>query len=136
MSDLKDLYRLIELPKITDSRGNLSFIEENEHVPFEIKRVYYTYDIPSGAERGGHAHKKLYQFLIAIGGSFDVILDSGKERETVFLNNPNVGLLIKPGIWREINNFSAGSVVLVLASDVYDEDDYIRNYDNFKKYKL
>ncbi|WP_430813898.1 sugar 3,4-ketoisomerase [Carboxylicivirga sp. RSCT41] len=132
MSELKDYYQLITLPKITDSRGNLTFIEGNEHVPFEIKRVYYTYDIPSGAERGGHAHKELFQFLIPISGSFDVILDNGNEKTTVFLNKPDIGLLIKPGIWREINNFSAGSVVMVLASDFFYESDYIRDYEEFK----
>ncbi|MCT4591062.1 MAG: FdtA/QdtA family cupin domain-containing protein [Carboxylicivirga sp.] len=136
MQELKDSFELITFPKIKDTRGNLSVVEQYKHVPFDIKRVYYTYDIPADSSRGGHAHKNLHQVLIAISGSFDVTLDDGKTQTKVFLNKPNIGLHIKPGIWREINNFSAGSVVFVLASDVYNEDDYIRNYDNFKKYRL
>jgi dTDP-4-dehydrorhamnose 3,5-epimerase-like enzyme len=136
MQELKDRFELITFPKIKDTRGNLSVVEQYKHVPFDIKRVYYTYDIPADSSRGGHAHKNLHQVLIAISGSFDVTLDDGKTQTKVFLNKPNIGLHIKPGIWREINNFSAGSVVFVLASDVYNEDDYIRNYDNFKKYRL
>lgn len=126
--------QLISLPKIEDRRGNLSVIE-NDTIPFDIKRVYYVYDIPSGAERGGHSHKKLQQFLIALSGSFDVILNNGKQQSTITLNKPNVGLLIKPGIWRELKNFSSGAVCLVVASDVYIEEDYIRNLKEFKRSK-
>ena len=125
--------QIISLPKIEDRRGNLSVIE-NDTIPFEIKRVYYVYDIPSGAERGGHAHKNLQQFLVALSGSFDVILNDGKEESSITLNKPNLGLLIKPGIWRKLQNFSSGAICLVVASDVYIEEDYIRDFDNFKKY--
>ncbi|WP_310379235.1 FdtA/QdtA family cupin domain-containing protein [Flavobacterium sp.] len=125
--------QIISLPKIEDRRGNLSVIE-GDTIPFDIKRVYYVYDIPSGAERGGHAHKNLQQFLVALSGSFDVILNNGKQKSTVTLNKPNVGLLIKPGIWRELANFSSGAVCLVVASDVYIEEDYIRNLKEFKRF--
>jgi hypothetical protein len=125
--------QLIEIPKIKEPRGNLSVIE-NDLIPFEIKRVYYLYDVPSGSERGGHAHKKLKQFLIALSGSFNVVLNDGKEERIITLNKPNEGLLIYPGIWRELNNFSSGSVSLVIASDVYEEDDYIRDFDEFITY--
>lgn len=124
---------IIQIPKITEPRGNLSVIE-NQTVPFEIKRVYYLYDVPSGSLRGGHAHKNLKQFLIALSGSFDVVLNDGKEVKTITLNKPNEGLLINPGIWRELNNFSSGSVCLVLASEVYNELDYIRDFQVFKVY--
>ncbi len=123
---------LIKLPKIEDRRGNLSFIEK-DCIPFEIKRVYYLYDVPSGAYRGGHAHKNLKQFLIALSGSFEVLLDDGNSTKTIMLNRPDVGLLIPNGIWRELDNFSSGSVCLVLASDVYKEEDYIRKKEAFKK---
>lgn len=126
--------KIISLPKIEDPRGNLSVIEK-DIIPFEIKRVYYLYDVPSGAERGGHAHKNLQQFLIALSGSFDVILNDGREQMTIHLNKPNQGLLIESGIWREIKNFSSGSVCLVVASDVFHEDDYIREFDEFLKSK-
>lgn len=125
---------IIDIPKITDTRGNLSVIE-NDVVPFDIKRVYYLYDVPSGAERGGHSHKELFEFLVALSGSFDVILKDGESEKTVTLNRPNQGLLIKSGIWRELENFSSGSVCLVVASDVYKEDDYIREYDEFLVFK-
>lgn len=125
--------QLISLPKIEDRRGNLSVIE-GDTIPFDIKRVYYVYDIPSGVERGGHAHKNLQQFLVALSGSFDVILNNGKQKSTVTLNKPNVGLLIKSGIWRELKNFSSGAVCLVVASDVYIEEDYIRNLKEFKRF--
>lgn len=125
---------LISIPKIEDNRGNLSVIE-NDVLPFEIKRVYYLYDVPSGAERGGHAHIDQKEFLIALSGSFDVILNDNKERKSITLNKPFEGLLINQGIWRELNNFSSGSVCLVLASAVFDEADYIRDFDEFIKYK-
>lgn len=125
--------RIIDFPKITDARGNLSFIEENNHVPFEIKRVYYLYDVPSGATRGGHAHRKLEQVIIALSGSFEVILDDGNNRKSFFLNRPHYGLYIPPGIWREMENFSSNSVALVLASELYNEEDYIRDYESFKR---
>jgi uncharacterized RmlC-like cupin family protein len=125
---------IISIPKIEEPRGNLSVIE-NDRIPFEMKRVYYLYDVPSGAERGGHAHKNLKQFLIALSGSFDVVLNDGYEKKTVTLNKPFEGLLINPGIWRELNNFSSGSVCLVLASAVFNEEDYIREFDEFLLYK-
>ncbi|WP_394776532.1 sugar 3,4-ketoisomerase [Flavobacterium sp.] len=125
--------QLIAIPKIEERRGNLSVIE-NDTVPFDIKRVYYLYDVPSGAERGGHAHKDLQQFLIALSGSFDVVLKDGKEEQIITLNKPYEGLLINPGIWRELQNFSSGSVCLVVASDVYIEEDYIRDFNEFLNY--
>lgn len=125
--------QIIAIPKIEERRGNLSVIE-NGTVPFDIKRVYYLYDVPSGAERGGHAHKNLQQFLVALSGSFDVVLNDGKEEKIVTLNKPYEGLLINSGIWRELQNFSSGSVCLVVASEVYIEDDYIRDFDQFKNY--
>lgn len=122
--------KIVNIPKIEDPRGNLSVIEK-EVVPFEIKRVYYLYDVPAGAERGGHAHKKLQQFLVALAGSFDVILNDGKVEKTVTLNKPFEGLLITNGIWRELKNFSSGAVCLVVASDVFEEADYIRDFEDF-----
>lgn len=122
---------IIDIPKVDSDKGSLSFLESSNQIPFEIKRVYFTYDIPSGAERGGHAHKNLYQIIVAASGSFNVLLDDGKNKKNVFLNNPGIGLLITPGIWREINNFSSGSVVLVMASAVFNEEDYIREYSVF-----
>lgn len=127
--------RVIELPKIQDPRGNLSVIE-NGIIPFEINRVYYLYDVPSGAYRGGHAHKELFQFLIPLSGSFDVILKDGNgQGKIIALNKPNKGLLIVPGIWRELNNFSSGAVCLVLASEKFNEEDYIRDFNSFKLIK-
>ncbi|MFQ5821528.1 MAG: FdtA/QdtA family cupin domain-containing protein [Candidatus Heimdallarchaeota archaeon] len=125
--------KIIELPKIADRRGNLTFIEENRHIPFEIKRVYYLYDVPGGETRAGHAHKHLEQFMIAASGSFDVILDDGFSRERFHLNRSYYGLYIPSMIWRELDNFSSGSVCLVLASEYYNEEDYIRDYETFKK---
>lgn len=122
---------IIELPKIHDARGNLTFIEGQNHIPFDIKRVYYLYDVPGGAERGGHAHIALHQLIIAMSGSFDVILDDGHDRKRVHLNRSYNGLIVGPMIWRELDNFSSGSVCMVLASIPYSEDDYIRDYDNF-----
>jgi hypothetical protein len=125
--------KIISLPKIAEPRGNLTFIEGNNHVPFSIERVYYLYDVPGGADRGGHAHRQLRQLLIAISGSFDVILDDGRERTKVQLNRSYNGLLINSMIWREIENFSSGAVCLVLASRRYEEEDYYRDYDTFRK---
>lgn len=127
--------RIIDLPKINDPRGNLTFIEGGRHVPFEIKRVYYLYDVPGGAERGGHAHRALHQLIIAMSGSFDVILKDGTQQQRFHLNRSYSGLLICPMIWREIDNFSSGSVCMVLASNFYSESDYYRNYDEFLKAK-
>ncbi|MEO8933951.1 MAG: FdtA/QdtA family cupin domain-containing protein [Xanthomarina sp.] len=124
------MINIINIPKIHDPRGNLAVIE-NETIPFNFKRVYYLYDVPSDAYRGGHAHIEQQEFLIALSGSFDVILDDGKDRVKVTLNKPDKGLLIPTGIWRELENFSSGSVCLVLASEVYDESDYVRDYDEF-----
>lgn len=124
---------LLSLPKIEDHRGNLSVIEK-ETIPFEIKRVYYLYDVPSGAERGGHAHKEQQEILIALSGSFDVILNDGKTEKTITLNKPNQGLLIGSGVWRELKNFSSGCVCLVIASDIFDENDYIREFDEFMQF--
>lgn len=123
----------ILLPKIEERRGNLSVIE-GDTIPFAIKRVYYLYDVPSGAERGGHAHKNLKQFLVALSGSFDVILRDGRDEKIITLNKPNEGLLINPGIWREIKNFSSGSVCLAVVSEMYNEEDYIRDFDKFLEY--
>ena len=125
----------IEIPNMHDVRGSLAVIEK-DIIPFAIKRVYYLYDVPSDAYRGGHAHKEQLEFLIALSGSFDVILDDGKVKTKIMLNKPNKGLLIPTGIWRELENFSSGSVCLVLASDVFDEEDYIRDYDTFVKSKI
>ena len=122
----------IKIPKIEDTRGNLSVVEKDV-IPFEIKRVYYLYDVPAGAERGGHAHKEQKEFLVALSGSFDVILNDGESEKVVTLNKPFEGLLINEGIWRELKNFSSGSVCLVLASDVFEESDYIRDYQEFLK---
>ncbi|BCR05187.1 hypothetical protein DESUT3_22560 [Desulfuromonas versatilis] len=124
--------RIIDLPKITDVRGNLTFIEENRHVPFGIQRVYYLYDVPGGAERGGHAHKELHQLIVAMSGSFDVVLDDGREKKRFHLNRSYYGLYVCPMIWREIDNFSSGSVCMVLASNLYDESDYYREYSDFQ----
>jgi len=123
--------KLIELPKIADARGNLSFIEGSNHIPFDIKRVYYLYDVPGGSERGGHAHKELHQLIIAMSGSFDVVLDDGREKKRHHLNRSYNGLYVCPMMWRELDNFSSGSVCMVLASDKYDEDDYYRDYTEY-----
>jgi dTDP-4-dehydrorhamnose 3,5-epimerase-like enzyme len=125
--------QLINLPRINDPRGNLTFIENDRHIPFEIKRVYYLYDVPGGSMRAGHAHKVLHQFLIAMSGSFDVTVDDGQQKMKFHLNRSYYGLYIPPMIWREIDNFSSGSVCLALASDFFDEADYYRQYPEFKK---
>lgn len=126
---------LINLDKNHRDKGNITVVENRGIISFDIQRVYYLYDVPGGEERGGHAHKDLYQLLIAAGGSFDVVLDDGNEKRTVHLDRPYQGLKIVPGIWRELRNFSSGSTCLVLASSRYDEKDYIRNYDDFLAFK-
>jgi len=126
--------KIIDLPVIEDSRGNLSFIQEGI-IPYAFKRVYYLFDVPSGAERGGHAHIAQKQIIIALSGSFDVILDDGTEKRTYTLNRPSKGLYVVEGLWRELQNFSSGAVCLVIAQDVFDEGDYIRNYEDFLKAK-
>lgn len=125
--------KIIELPKITDIRGNLTFVEEKRHIPFVIKRIFYIYDIPTGEDRGAHAHKKLHQFLICLSGSFDVSIDDGFKTSLVHLNRPWKGLHIPPLIWASEINFDPGSICLVLVSDFYDESDYIRDYNQFLK---
>lgn len=122
---------IVELPRINDPRGNLTFIEAGRQIPYEIKRAYYLYDVPGGESRGGHAHRELRQLIIAVAGSFDVILDDGYERQRFTLNRSYHGLYIPSMIWREIENFSSGSVCLVLASEFYDEADYLRDYEAF-----
>jgi dTDP-4-dehydrorhamnose 3,5-epimerase-like enzyme len=128
--NIKDC-KLIDLPKIADPRGNLTFIECYNHIPFAIKRVFYLYDVPGGSDRGGHALKSCHQFLIAMSGSFDVILYDGKEKQRIHLNRSYYGLHIPPMIWREMDNFSSGSVCLSLASELYDPNDYYRDYNEY-----
>ena len=130
MTNLEQV-KLVQLPKISDPRGNLTFIEGNEHIPFDIQRVYYLYDVPGGAERGGHAHKELQQLIIAMSGSFDVVLTDGTETQRFHLNRSYEGLLIPTMLWRELDNFSSGAVCMVLASNRYGEDDYYRDYDEY-----
>ena len=123
-------YKIIDIPKINNAKGNIGVVE-NDTIPFDVKRVYYLFDVPSGAKRGGHAHKKLKQVILAISGSFDVVLKDGKSKEIITLNKPDKGLLIENNIWRELENFSSGSVCLVLASEEFSEADYIRNYKDY-----
>jgi hypothetical protein len=125
--------RLIELPKIHNPQGNLTFVENDSQVPFDMKRVYYVYDVPGGAERGGHAHKNLHQFIVAMSGSFDITLDDGKDKKKFHLSRSYYGLYVCPMIWREIDNFSSGSVLMCIASEKYDEADYYRRYDDFMR---
>lgn len=127
--------RLINLPKFLDTRGNLSFVEQYKHIPFKIERVYWIYDVPGGEARGGHAYKENQEFIIALSGSFDVILDDGLEKKTYSLNRSYYGLYVPKGIWREMNNFSTNSLALVLSSTAYNEEDYIRDYEQFKVYR-
>lgn len=124
--------RIIELPKFLDARGNLSFVEQFKHIPFKIERTYWIYDVPGGESRGGHAYKENQEFIVALSGSFDVILDDGKERKTYSLNRSYYGLYVPKGIWREMVNFSTNSLALVLSSTPFDKDDYIYDYEQFK----
>lgn len=133
MITVKDC-KIIELPKMTDPRGNLTFIEGQRHVPFDIKRVFYLYDVPGGADRAGHALRTCHQFLIAMSGSFDVIVYDGKQNQRIHLNRSYYGLHLPPMVWREMDNFSSGSVCLVLASELYDEKDYFREYADYLQY--
>ena len=133
MTKISDI-GLLQIPTIEDFRGNLAFVQ-NDVLPFELKRIYYLFDVPSTAFRGGHSHVNQQEILIALSGSFEVTLNDGKEKKSYLLNKPNIGLHIPTGIWRELENFSSGAVCLVLASDVFEEADYIRNYDEFLKTK-
>lgn len=134
---VSSIYDCVILPlnKIHNREGNITIVEGQKNIPFDVKRIYYLYDIPGGEARGGHAHKELYQLVVAAGGSFDVLLDDGINKKIVTLNRPDYGLLVVPGIWRELFEFSSGAISLVLASHVYDENDYIREYNNFINYK-
>lgn len=134
MSNIYDC-SLLEIDKHHNEKGNISVVENCKTVPFDVKRIYYLYDVPGGESRGGHAHKELQQFIVAASGSFDVIVDDGDSKRTFTINRPYRGLLLVPGIWRELDNFSSGSVCLVLASHLYDASDYIRDYDAFLAYK-
>lgn len=127
-----DNVRIIDLPKILDKRGNLSIIEEFKNIPFKIERTYWIYDVPGGEKRGGHAYKKNQEFIVALSGSFDVVLDDGENRKTFSLNRSYYGLYVPKGLWREINNFSTNSLALVLASTAFDKADYIYDYEQFK----
>jgi dTDP-4-dehydrorhamnose 3,5-epimerase-like enzyme len=131
MSEQLSKVRIVELPKIVEPRGNLTFVEGGVHVPFDIKRVYYLYDVPGGAERGGHAHKELQQLIVAMSGSFDVVLNDGQEQRRWHLNRSYYGLYVPTMLWRELDNFSSGAVCMVLASNRYDEADYYRDYTEF-----
>ncbi|HOS17098.1 MAG TPA: FdtA/QdtA family cupin domain-containing protein [Bacteroidales bacterium] len=126
--------KIINLPRILDARGNLSFVEELKHIPFRIERTYWIYDVPGGEKRGGHAYKNNQEFIIALSGSFDVVLDDGKKQEVFSLNRSYYGLYVPQGLWREMNNFSTNSLALVLASTPYVPEDYIYNYETFKQY--
>lgn len=132
--DISDI-KVVELPRFLDERGNLSVIEEEKDVPFKIQRSYWIYDVPGGEHRGGHAYKQNCEFIVALSGSFDVILDDGKERKTFSLNRSYYGLYVPKGLWREMDNFSTNSLALVLSSTKYDENDYIRDYEEFKRYR-
>ncbi len=124
--------KIIELPKILDDRGNLTFVEGENHIPFKIERTYWIYDVPGGEKRGGHAYKELYELIVALSGSFDVVLDNGKEKQTFSLNRSYYGLYVPKMMWRQMENFSTNALGLILASGAYDADDYIRDYEQFK----
>lgn len=126
---------IVHLPKVHNRSGNITALENDKTIPFKVRRVYYLYDVPGGAERGGHAHRKLQQFIIAAGGAFDVLLDDGLNKKLVRLDRPYIGLHVVPGIWREILDFSSGAICLVLASEKYEEDDYIRDHGDFKRFR-
>ena len=130
-----DKPRIVTLPKFLDTRGNLSFVEQENHIPFAIKRTYWLYDVPGGECRGGHAYKENQEFIVALSGSFDVILDDGKEKKRFTLNRSYYGLYVPKGLWREMDNFSTNSLALILSSTNYDADDYVRDYDEFIKLK-
>lgn len=125
---------VIHFPRIQDRAGNLTSVQNNIEVPFDVKRIYYLYDIPGGEDRGAHAHKRLQQLIIAASGSFDITIDDGRNKKTVQLNRPYFGLYVRPGLWRNISNFSSGAICLVLASELYDQTDYLRTYDQFLNY--
>ena len=127
--------QVIELPIVHNESGNISVLENQGNIPFDIKRIYYLYDVPMGAERGGHAHHELQQYVVAASGSFTFVLDDGQNKKEVFLNHPNKALHIKPGIWREMKDFSSGAICLVLASHAYSESDYLRNYQDFLNFR-
>ncbi|MDE6859058.1 MAG: FdtA/QdtA family cupin domain-containing protein [Duncaniella sp.] len=133
---MANLPQIIDLPKFLDKRGNLSFIEEFKHIPFKIARAYWIYDVPGGENRGGHAYRENEEFIVALSGSFDVILDDGVDKKTYSLNRSYYGLYVPKGIWREMNNFSTNSLAVILASAPYNQDDYIRDYKEFKKLKI
>lgn len=137
LSYVSDIHNcnVVELSKIHNPAGNITIVQNSQDLPFNVKRVYYLYDVPGGSERGGHAHKGLYQLIVAASGSFDVVIDDGRQKKIIQLNRPNFGLMVIPGIWREIVNFSSGAICFVLASEKYSEDDYIRSYDQFITYK-
>lgn len=126
---------VVHLPKIHNEAGNITALENNKNIPFDVKRVYYLYDVPGGAERGGHSHKNLQQFIMALSGSFDVLIDDGVNKKVVHLDRPYIGLHIVAGIWRELINFSSGAICLVLASEKYTEEDYLRDFEAFKTFK-
>jgi hypothetical protein len=126
---------IVDLSKVHTIAGNITVVENNDNIPFEVKRIYYLYDVPGGEDRGGHAHYELEQYIVAASGSFDVILDDGVNKKKVTLNRPYLALHVVPGLWRELNNFSSGSITMVLASSIYEEKDYVRNYNEFLKLK-
>lgn len=127
---------LVDISKVHTVSGNITVLENGDNIPFDVKRVYYLYDVPAGEARGGHAHYELEQYIVAASGSFEVILDDGFNKKKVFLNRPNLALHVVPGLWRKLDNFSSGSICMVLASELYSEQDYIRNYIKFKEWKL
>lgn len=132
MDNMMNTFQIINLPKFLDNRGNLSFVEQFKHIPFKIERTYWIYDVPGGESRGGHAYKENQELIIALSGSFDVVLDNGRIKETYSLNRSYYGLFVPKGVWREMGNFSTNSLALILSSTSYDEQDYIRDYETFK----